>query len=358
MATKLTPRERVERALRFEDVDHVPFTVYECMIPQCEAERIMRNEGLCICQRPPAVYCSDTPGITRESHTFVENGRTRTRTVTHTPAGDLTEVREPAGFTSWHVEKPFKGPDDYAPLIALTDAEQYHPNYDAWIRKDREMGGDAIMRGGIGYSPMQHIIHRLMGVEVFAIEWAERRDEVLRLYDALVENRRRLYPILAQSPCRWFNYGGNVSPEIVGEARFREYYVPNYEEFAEVLHAAGKMVGVHFDANTRVLADAIAETSLDYIEAFTPEPDTDMSVADARAAWPEKALWINYPSSVFLRSDEEMERVTVEMLKQAAPGNGFIIGITEDMPPNRWVDGCMTITRAVQEHGRLPITAD
>lgn len=355
--SQLTPRERVEKALLFEDVDHVPFTVYECMIPQCEAERIMRNEGLCICQRGPGVYGSRSPGITSETHTYVENGRTRTRTVTHTPKGDLTQVVEPAGFTSWTLEKPFKGPEDYAALVALTEAQDYYPAYDAWIKKDREMGGDAVMRGGVGYSPLQHIIHRVMGVEVFAIEWMERRDEVLKLYDALVENRRRLYPILAESPCKWFNYGGNVSPEIVGEERFREYYVPNYEEFAEVLHAGGKKVGVHFDANTRVIADAIADTSLDYIEAFSPAPDTDMRVAEARAAWPDKALWINYPSSVFLRSDEEMERVTVEMLKEAAPGNGFLIGITEDMPPDRWIDGCMTINRAVQEHGRLPITA-
>ncbi|MGC9318532.1 MAG: uroporphyrinogen decarboxylase family protein [Armatimonadota bacterium] len=357
MAGQLSPGERVERALRFEDVDHVPFTVYECMIPQCEAERIMRNEGLCIHQRRPSVYATRSPGITSETHTYVEDGRSRTRTIIHTPEGDLTEVREPADFTSWHLEKPFKCPDDYQPLIAMIDAQQYVPNYGAWQRMSDMMGGDAVMRGGIGYSPLQHIIHRLMGVEVFAVEWAERRDEVLTLYEALVENRRRLYPICAQSPCQYFNYGGNVSPEIVGEQRFREYYVPHYEEFAEVMHAAGKLVGVHFDANTRLIADAIAETSLDYIEAFSPAPDTDMSVADARAAWPDKVLWINYPSSVFLRSDEEMEQVTIDLLRQAAPGNGFLIGITEDMPPDRWIPGCMTITRTVREHGRLPVGA-
>ncbi len=357
MSGKITPRERVERALRFEDVDHVPFTIYECMIPQCEAERIMRNEGMCIHQRSPGVYGSRSPGISSESHSITQNGRARTRTVIHTPEGDLTEVREPAGFTSWHVEKLFKRPEDYRPLIAMIDAQEYFPTPGPWLSKRDDMGGDAIMRGGIGYEPMQAIIHTYMGVEVFAVEWAERRDEVLKLFDALVENRRRVYPICAESPCMYFNYGGNVSPEIVGEQRFREHYVHNYEEICELMHAAGKLVGVHFDANCGLIADAIAETSLDYIEAFSPAPDTDMSVADARAAWPDKALWINYPSSVFLRSDEEMEEVAIDLMKQAAPGNGFLISITEDMPPDRWIPGCMTINRAVQEHGRLPIEA-
>ncbi len=354
----MTPRERVERTLLFEDVDHVPFTIYECMIPQCEAERVMRNEGLCIVQRGPGVFGVRRPNVVgSESHSYVEEGRGVTRTVTRTTAGELSTLVQPAGFTTWHLEKMFKGPEDYAALLAYASDVEVVPSYEGFVRMSEMKGGDAVMRGAVGLEPMQLIVHHWMGVEAFAIEWVERRDEVLKLYDALVEERRKTYPVLAASPCKQFNYGGNVTPEVIGEARFREYYLPNYEECCEVLQPAGKLVGCHFDANTRVIADAIAETSLDYIEAFSPEPDTDMSVADARAAWPDKALWINYPSSVFLCSDEEMVRVTVEMLKQAAPGNGFLIGITEDMPPNRWIDGCMTINRAVQEHGRLPITA-
>jgi hypothetical protein len=107
-----------------------------------------------------------------------------------------------------------------------------------------------------------------------------------------------------------------------------------------------------------VIADAIAETSLDYLEAFTPAPDTDMTLAQARQAWPDKALWINYPSSVWLRSDEEMEQVTVDLLKQAAPGNGLLIGVTEDVPDGRLFPGLKAIDRAIHDHGRLPISAD
>ena len=357
MPTELTPRQRVERALRFEDVDHVPFTIYECMLHQCEAERTMRNEGLCIHQRRPSVHSSRSPGITSETQTFVENDRSRVRTITHTPEGDLTQVTEPAGFTSWHLEKVFKGPEDYKPLIAMINAQEYLLDCDEWLKMRDMMGGDAIMRGGISYEPMQAIIHTYMGVDTFAVEWAERQDEVMKLFDAIVENRRRLYPILAQSPCMYFNYGGNVSPEIVGLERFEKYYVPHYEEACEILQKRGKMVGVHFDANTALIADAIAETSLDYVEAWTPPPDCDLSIAEAREKWPDKALWINYPSSVFLRTDEQMEEFTIEMLKEAAPGNGFLIGITEDMPPDRWIPGCLTINRVVREHGRLPIEA-
>ena len=82
----------------------------ECMIPQCEDERRMRNEGLCIVQRGPGVHGTRAPGISSETHTCVEDGRGASAPITHTPEGDLTEVREPAGFTSWTVEFMFKGP--------------------------------------------------------------------------------------------------------------------------------------------------------------------------------------------------------------------------------------------------------
>src|SRR5690606_37318231 len=44
----LSPRARVERALRGGHGDCVPFTIYESKIPQCVREREMRNRGLCI----------------------------------------------------------------------------------------------------------------------------------------------------------------------------------------------------------------------------------------------------------------------------------------------------------------------
>ncbi len=357
MPMTLTPRERCNRAVRFEDVDFVPLTIYERKIPQCEAERTLRNDGMCIVQRGPNVFGVRRPNVLgSESHSYADKGRRVTRTVTRTTAGELSTLVQPAGFTTWHLEKMFKGPGDYAALLAYASDVEVVPNYEPFVRMSELKGGDAVMRGAVGLEPMQLIIHHWMGVEVFAIEWMERRDEVLKLYDALVEERRKTYPVLAASPCEQFNYGGNVTPEVIGEARFREYYLPNYEECCEVLQPAGKLVGCHFDANTRVIADAIAETSLDYIEAFTPAPDTDMTLAEARAAWPDKALWINYPSSVWLRSDEAMAEVTIDLLKQAAPGNGLLIGVTEDVPEGRLFPGLQAISRAIHEYGRLPIS--
>jgi EAL domain-containing protein (putative c-di-GMP-specific phosphodiesterase class I) len=171
----------------------------------------------------------------------------------------------------------------------------------------------------------------------------------------LIEDRRKLYPILSESPILVAGYGGNVSPEVVGLARFEKYILPHYNELAEMLHESGKMLSVHFDANTRVFASAIAKSEIDIIEAFTPSPDCDMSVAEAREAWPDKVLWINFPSAVHLQEPSLIEETTRQILREAAPGNRFLFGITETVPVNKWQQSFSAISRVINAEGRLPL---
>ncbi len=347
-----SPRERVEAVLHGAAVDHVPFTVYECMIPQCRVERQLRDEGLCIVNRRYAGYETATPNCRTESHTYTDpdTGKTLVRSVTHTPVGDLTSVSEPAGFTSWRHELPFKGPEDYAKLIFVAKDTTFRPAYDMVLRAREWLGEDVHLRGGMpGYSPLQAIIYSYLGVETFAQEWAERRDEVLRLYEALHECSRRCYRIVAESPHEVIQYGGNVSPEIVGRQRFADYILPHYEELAEELHRRGKMLLVHLDANCGLLADLIGGSGIDIIEAFTPAPDTDMTLAEARQAWPDKVLWINFPSSVHLADEATIWQTTRNLVE--AGGHPLLIGITEDVPEDRWQQSFLAISRGVRGAG-------
>jgi hypothetical protein len=351
----MTPRERVDAALRHEMPDWVPFTVYECMLPTGEVERRLRDDGLAIVYRT-GVFSTEQRECTSESRRYKgEDGSERVLTTVHTPVGDLTAIDRPAGFTSWHEKRFFTSAEDYEPLIYMIQDRVHKPEYERFAKTQALMGEDASVRGGIGYEPLQEIIYSWMGVPEFSIQWADNRDLLMKLHQTIVEDRRKVYPLVADSPGWTFNYGGNVSPEIVGVKRFEELILPHYDEAAEVLHAKGKLIGCHFDANTKVLAPGIARTNLDYIEAFTPSPDTDMSVADARAAWPNKVLWINYPSSVHLQTREAIEDMTRQMLREAAPGDGFLIGITEDVPEDRWPESFEAILRVCRSEGRTPI---
>ena len=108
-------------------------------------------------------------------------------------------------------------------------------------------------------------------------------------------------------------------------------------------------MGSHFDGNCKLLADLIAQTDLDYIEAFTPAPDTDMTLDDAVSAWPDKCLWINFPSSLHLASKEKIAQTTRELLESASNHKRFLIGITEDVPADRWQENFKTISETITD---------
>lgn len=349
----LSPRKRVEIALRGGCGPEVPFTAYDNHLPRCGAERVLRNMGMCSVVRMP-VFKIKRPDVRVRQEVFFEGEKKLVRTHYSTPEGNLSTLEEPAPHTTWHLEKMFKSPDDYKAIRFLLSNERYEPDYGPFALARERYGGDGIFRAGLGPEPMQALISgNIFSTENFCLEWMDNRDEVLSLYEINVRNRREIYPVVARSPALHANYGGNVVPEIVGADNFRDYYIPHYNEAAEIMHEHGKLIGSHFDANCGKFSDMIAKSMLDYIEAFTPSPDSDMTLKEARRAWKGKAIWLNFPSSVHLGSEEKVENTALKLVDEAGSPDGLIMGITEDVPEDRWQGNFLAIMRGLQKHARM-----
>jgi len=346
----MTPRERVEAALRGERVDQVPFTIYHNMLPRGRRERHLRELGLGLCVRTDVVR-RRCPNVEVETRTVEQDGRTVIHERVRTPVGDVTARRTPGGGygTTVTIEHYIKRPRDYKVIEFWVRDTVCEPAYDDFRRIAEEIGDDGYVMTQIGYSPLMEMLVRYLGLEQFSIDMVEHPDEFFGLYERLNEHRRSLYEIAANSPSPVVLYCGNVHPEILGAERFGTYVVPCYNEAADVLHARGKIMGVHLDADNRVFAPAVARSKIDLVEAFTPPPDCDMTVAEARHAWPDKTLWINFPSSVHLAPPDRIRQVTREILDQAAGWNRFLIGVTEDIPQNVVLQSLTAIAETIRE---------
>jgi hypothetical protein len=232
--------------------------------------------------------------------------------------------------------------------------ERLKPDYESFAVLEKRYGGDGIFRANIGSEPLQMLISgHIFSTESFCMEWMDNRDEILKLYEILVQNRKMSYSIVADSPALHANYGGNVTPEIIGLENFENYYIPHYNEAAEILHSRGKLIGAHFDANCRLIAGLIEKSGLDYVEAFTPAPDSDMTLKEARDIWKNKVLWLNFPSSVHLASEEKIEKTTCELIDEAGSPDGLIMGITETVPSDRWQESYPAIMRGLEKHAGI-----
>ena len=356
----MTPREQVEAVLLHKPVDRVPFTIYECMLPQCAVERQLRNKGLCIVNRHyPTCTVTNRDVEVEEFHRTDEKGEKVVEYVFKTPVKTLRKVVRPAPDYNTHwVEKTlFDDEGDYEALECIFSDRHYEPDYENFKKAEETLGGDVILRAAGGDIPW-HEIMMTMGVEKFCFEWIDNRDRILRLHDILVEKARARFAIVADSPALHANFGGNINPDITSPEVFREYKLPLINEFAELMHSRGKLVGCHLDDKNGRLAPLIAETKLDIIEAFTPPPDCDLGVREALELWPDKILWLNFPSSVHLSAPDVVEETTRHILRDAAPGNRIIMGITEDIPPDKWQESLRAIMRGIEHYGNLPIAAE
>ena len=50
-----------------------------------------------------------------------------------------------------------------------------------------------------------------------------------------------------------------------------------------------------------------------------------------------------------MHSLEQIKSDTIDLINQASPGNGFIIGITDDVPEDRWQENFLAIMDGIDE---------
>ena len=341
-----TPAGKVWAALRGDDPQSTPFTAYEIFLSQSETERSLRNRGLCILRRVNS-YKIEYRGINHRSVYYTEKGREMVRVVYETPYGELSALKEKAGSSYWNREFLFKSPDDYKKLYALIRSMTAVPCYDFANEVIRDCGNDFVIRDNLPLEPLQHFISSdLMDMTDFCYEWLDNQDELLKLYGAFVDFNRAVYKIIADGPMEISNYGGNVIPQIIGREVFEKYYMPHYEEAAEVLHKAGMLIGCHFDADNTPIMDLIAKTPLDYIEAY--DPGISPSLSEAIKVFEGKAIWLNWPCKWHHASSSEVKEYAQELLCEAGGYKKLIIGITEDIPPENFFEVMEGIAQGIE----------
>jgi EAL domain-containing protein (putative c-di-GMP-specific phosphodiesterase class I) len=103
------------------------------------------------------------------------------------------------------------------------------------------------------------------------------------------------------------------------------------------------------DGRLRGLLPEIGTAEFDIMEAMTPPPMGDVSVKEAREAWPDKALWINFTSPVHLQPPAAIETHTRQLLAEAGGRRGFAISVTEDAPVEALEKSLAVIARVLRE---------
>jgi hypothetical protein len=106
------------------------------------------------------------------------------------------------------------------------------------------------------------------------------------------------------------------------------------------------------DGDLAPLWEAIGASQVGGIDSLSPAPDNDTPVGAAARMWPDKRLWVNFPSSVHLRPYEGVRAEAEAMLAAAGHSGRLQIQISENVPHSVWRISLPAIADAIEAFGR------
>lgn len=339
----MTTRQRIEQALRLQPVEGVPFTCYQGLLPPGSAD--IGGLGLV---RSCAPYAVHHPNV----HTAVETLDDGTQlTTVEAPLGRLSQraLKEPGYGSLYKVEHFVKAPEDYGVLASWLDDAILEPRPGNWVASQDDYGDRGVVLASLPRAPLQRLWIEFTGIQRLCFDLHDCPGRVQPALDALTRISREAAGIIADSPAEFVWLPDNITGEVAGPPLFEQCLAPYYAEMADLLHATGKRLVCHMDGMMRCLRDSVAQTELDVIEAFTPPPDGNLPLDEARSAWQGKAMWINFPSSVHLADPQRVRETTLDLVEQASPTTGFLISVTENIPVSVGTRSLEAIAAALQE---------
>jgi hypothetical protein len=320
-------------ALRGDRPRRVPWNIHHDLLPQGSLERALRTRGLGIIEKSVIPYQTASSHVAVEQRVSWEEGTKALSLTYRTPIGELRSMHVvgPDGST-WVREYPVKGPGDLAVLTYIVEDTEYRPNAEAVRTRQRSLAEDGLVLCRLMRSPLQRLLVEWMGTEGVIYGLADYPKPMDCLLARMAATDEPAFRLAADSPAEAVWSAENITATITSPALFRRYCLPYYNHGASILHAAGKLYGVHMDGKLSALRQAIAESHLDFIEGFTPLPMGDLSLSNARRAWPGKALWVNFPGSVLHGSKTEVLRFTRKLVEEGMQAGGFLLSFMEEFP--------------------------
>jgi hypothetical protein len=287
----------------------------------------------------------------------------RRETIYQTPVGTVsTAMVQCSDFTrAWMPKRHLiEGPQDLRVARFIFEHTRHRPAYtpgrsdDSFSKLEAEVGEDGIGLVQFVRCPYQEFMTYLAGWSNGPLLYADYPGEVEELFELMTEKSLEVVRIAADSPAKVIEFGDNMHGGLTSPTAFRKHILPFYRRAAPILRARGKIVGSHYDGPVATLLELLPESGLHFIEAFTPAPMGNCTLAEARAVLRGKvAIHGGLPACLVLPTVKpaDFRAFLEELLRQAAPGDGFVLGMGDNVPPDANFDLVRRIAEILAEFG-------
>ncbi len=326
-------RGRLERAFAGEPVNWPVYAVYDWFVKNRPMDwPLLFGKGLGQIAHVDLVSV-ERPHLQIDERREKATGGTRRLTRWVTDRGELQE----SFVGEWQQEYLVKTPADYRLLQRAFEDTRYTAAPGFFNQSEAELGEGGITLGALGWTPLRRspllqVQVDFAGPERFAFDLADEAPELMDLLELLTDLTLSKLREAVRTPARFIKLWENLAIETLGPLNFRRWVVPLYRKILDILRASGKRLLVHYDGKLRVIAPDLAALELD-IDSLTPPPEGDLTVAEARAAWPEKFLWLHPPLGWFREPRATLQERIRQLVRDAGPRH-FCLMISEDAPTN------------------------
>jgi hypothetical protein len=358
---------RFKREATLDEVADFIGGAYHKIVPEFLKARTPEDNidrGLGVYRLYGMAYRPELVGVDRE---VKKEGDTTTVTY-HTPVGSVSckilytgDMKRAGASITWMSEPVIKDPEDYRVVGYIFKNIEIHPDYDNYRDYQARVGdkGYAAAYANLASSPMHHIMKEFLEPTKFYLELYDHPKELQQLAEDLESYYDQIYRVLADSPAEVIFSGGNYDEMITYPPFFKNHILPHLQKFASILHPKGKLLQTHCDGENKGLLDLLAESGMDVAEAICPRPMTKVTLTEVKKAFKGKiTLFGGIPSVVLLEqsmSDQDFEGFMKRLFREIAPGDRFILGVSDTTPPDAKFARLLRITEMVEQWGNLPM---
>ena len=352
---EMSPRERLMAAFRREPCDYVPFApaiegYFQASLPEEDRARsvedIQYDYTGHILLRMPCVRVNTPiqigafpknlpPGFEQEMHREDEGDIIHT---VKTPVGSLTwrlRFAPETPYIPWVIENRIHTVEDVKTFQYMVEHTEFELAAEPLIKKQEEIGDKGMVCIIGPTSPLQQMLNFEMGLETVIYMLADYPDETNEMLEALHALQLRAWKVMAEAPFDICFIHDNLSTTTTSRSMYRKYDRRYVNEYAKVLHGAGKKLMTHWCGRLTGFANDIPEAEHDGISDITPLPTGDADIVEARKTWAKKFIIMGgIDPTLFARgTSEEMTAYVEDLLSRMEPDRrGFILGSGDAVP--------------------------
>lgn len=271
-----------------------------------------------------------------------------------TPVGELmaTYTYSPGGDTWFLTGHPVTEEEHFAILRYMIQDTIVEP--DAEYLEEMRRLPDALFAPLV--SPLcktgfQSMIEHWVGTEELAYamyEIPEEVEETLKVMYALSDASARLS---AKSEADVFISWEDTSTTNISPTWYKNYILPEINNWCDILHASGKMYMQHACGHLKALAPLIAESKIDALESISEPPTGNTNILELSQILPERITLIGGLEPTFLMDvDDETMLAKVREELDALKGRRFILANADSCPPKVDINRFGVVTREVYRY--------